>query len=100
MKRTLVKFTLLAVFDGPQDDDYLATIGDQLAETVRGDTDLISVSSEFDSVEGDVPDDDENLIVRFALLQHKRKQTRPARRKSRAGRFAIKPDTLEPKRNR
>jgi hypothetical protein len=81
MKRTLVRFTLMAIYDGPQTEAHLAEVGDQLADLVRlAEDDVVSVSSQYDSVEADLPEDDELGALHDALFQAKQK--RRARRAS------------------
>jgi hypothetical protein len=65
MKCTLVKLTLLIAFDGEVPEGRLEALGDDLAESVRQDRALgaLTVAAEYDSVEKEVPEDDDELAA-------------------------------------
>jgi len=69
MKRTLVKFTLLAAFDGDENTLALEDMGDRLAELLRADDRTLTVASEYDSVVSDVPEDEEGDELVDALVK-------------------------------
>src|SRR4051812_60843 len=60
---TLVKFTLLAAFDGTLTGARLEAIGDRLAEQLRDEKQTRTVASEYDDVATTLPrvDDDDAL---------------------------------------
>lgn len=74
-RRTLVKFTLLAAFEGGEEIPmaHLEDLGDHLAELLRQNDRILTVASEYDSIEARVREDEEL----DALVKHFPSDTLP-----------------------
>jgi hypothetical protein len=70
MKTTLIKLTLLAAFDAePLEHLDVESLGDAAAEMLR-DHGALTAASEYESVDADVPDDEDGDELADALVQH------------------------------